>query len=186
MSPLLAHGGNCGLESAAALANGLYRELNLHHNCKPDKKTLEAVFNTYQTSRLPRTKKLFTVVHRMTRLYTSDSLPKRLITRFIVPFILDDAKAATAMMRGAVKLDFLPIPPHPPATVGFDDEIVQQEEKCITPTGSFQQCAKSILGTMVKSWALIVLAVFIQSVVVRLSQPVENGHSPTLAIASQN
>ena len=163
MSPLLAHGGNCGVESATALANGLVQEINLHHGHKPDKAALRSVFDIYQASRKARVKKVYEAVHRMTRLHTSDSLFKRIFTRLLLPYIFDDAKAATAMMKGAVKVEFLPVLPHCRGTIGFDDEIALGTDEKKAAGSGLQRFPISSFGYIVTSGILFATAVCLRS-----------------------
>lgn len=67
-------------------------------------------------------KKVHVFVHLMTRLQTWDSFPKKILALYVLPWIIDDAKAVSDIARAAVKLDFVPTPLHPKGTILFDDE----------------------------------------------------------------
>jgi hypothetical protein len=121
----LAFGGNSALESTAALINGLNRELKARPNQKMSKETISRIFEEYQELRRPRMKKVLNLAYQMTRLQAWDGRFMKFIQRYIVPLMGDDRVADhfADLVKGGVKLDYVPLQNPPSGTVPWDDEL---------------------------------------------------------------
>lgn len=109
MSPVGAHGGNCAIESAAALANSIYTEA-LPTGCKDlDNHVLEHAFHRYQESRLSRAHLFHNTAHFLTRIGSRDGLWKSLLAQYVLPR-LDISKPLCALIENAERVDFFPEP----------------------------------------------------------------------------
>ena len=109
MSPVGAHGGNCAIESAAALANSLQQRL---HNCRPfglGDDSIREVLDEYQQRRQPRARQFHDKVHLMTRIGSWDSWWKWLMARFALPWF-DDAESLRGLIGRAEKVNFIAEP----------------------------------------------------------------------------
>ena len=151
MSPVLAHGGNCGLESAAALVNALKARLDQNDDRNLSREDLAAVFREYQSSRYPRVKQLYDLVHKVTRIQTTDGILKRFLVRWVLPVFKSDAMAASAFIRQTVRLNFLPMPERPAGSIGFDDERTPEgvaptltEKKSMVEIGALLRTGRGI------------------------------------------
>lgn len=125
MSPIGAHGGNCAIESVAALANSLNRHLRLCSDTSANSKTIQSIFETYQRTREARVRKFAGSVHLMTRLVTWDGYTKKFVARYVLPW-LNEVTFVGKLIKDAVKVDFLPIPSR---SKGFFDQTSDEGKR---------------------------------------------------------
>ncbi|KAF6218597.1 hypothetical protein HO133_005948 [Letharia lupina] len=125
MSPIGAHGGNCAIESVAALANSLDRHLRLCSDTSANSKTIQSIFETYQRTREARVRKFAGSVHLMTRLVTWDGYTKKFVARYVLPW-LNEVTFVGKLIKDAVKVDFLPIPSR---SKGFFDQTSDEGKR---------------------------------------------------------
>lgn len=118
MSPVGAHGGNCAIESVAALANSLECHLKTCSDRSANSETIHSIFERYQKTREARVRKFAGAVHFMTRLGTWDDYLKKLVGRYVLPW-LNDITIVSKLVKDAVRVDFLPIPSR---SKGFSDQ----------------------------------------------------------------
>lgn len=78
--------------------------------------------------RKPRMKKVLNLAYQMTRLQAWDGRLMKFIQRYIVPLVGDDRVADhfADLVKGGVKLDYVPLHNPPPGTVEWDDELPQK------------------------------------------------------------
>ena len=124
MTPVGAHGGNCAIESVAALANSLERHLHQRSGQGVNNETIQAIFQTYQKTREARVRKIAGTVYSMTRLATWDDHIKKFVGRYVLPW-LNDVTLVSRLVKEAVRVDFLPIPSR---AKGFSDQIDKEEQ----------------------------------------------------------
>ncbi|KAH8704707.1 FAD binding domain-containing protein [Talaromyces proteolyticus] len=120
----LAFGGNSALESTAALVNKLNRELKANPNQKMSKETLSRIFEEYQELRKPRMKKVLNLAYQLTRLQAWDGWFMKFVQRFVIPWVGDERVADhfADLVKGGIKLDYVPLPNQPLGTVAWDDD----------------------------------------------------------------
>lgn len=128
LSPVGAHGGNCGVESAAVLANHLDQYLKSKDG-NLTSEDVHSIFKEYQDYRKPRVQMIYNSVHSMTRLGTLDTYMKTFLARCVVPW-KDDAAAVSALIKNAPKVEFIPVPK---GSKGFADS----ELGCTIPNPMF-------------------------------------------------
>lgn len=124
MTPVAAHGGNCAIESVAALANSLEHHLHLRSDQGVDSETIQSIFQTYQKTREARVRKIAGTVYFLTRLATWDDHVKKFLGRYVLPWF-NDVTLVSKLVKEAVKVDFLPIPSR---AKGFSDQIDKEEQ----------------------------------------------------------
>ena len=108
MTPVGAHGGNCGIESAAGLANALHKQL--HPDRRPiDDATIQQAFAAYQQKREPRVRNFYGRVYKATRLLSYDNWLLWFVARYIMPR-MNNNKMLTGLFEDAVSVDALPQP----------------------------------------------------------------------------
>ncbi|KAL8818503.1 MAG: hypothetical protein Q9191_007927, partial [Dirinaria sp. TL-2023a] len=124
MTPALALGGSCTIESVAVLVNELKKECNRQAHSKLSGATITEVFNRYQNKRVQRTNMIYKVTYNAVRVHSRDGFLRNLRGLFIALFVGRRAAADrfSAVVRGASKIDFVPIPARSKGTIGFDDE----------------------------------------------------------------
>lgn len=125
MTPNFAFGGNCALEGVAALANALNKALKNSSDGRLSQSAISAMFEEYQESQKPRVKKIFNMCYYVTRMQAWDGVIMRFIARYVVPWLGDELVAdhTSTIVKGGVKLDYLPVPERPRGTCAWDDEI---------------------------------------------------------------
>lgn len=89
-------------------------------------KTVSAVFEEYQELRKPRMKKVLNLAYQLTRLQAWDGPLMKLTQRYVIPWVGDERVADhfAGIVKGGVKLDFVPTPDHRPGSWEWDDERV--------------------------------------------------------------
>ncbi|KAF2136597.1 uncharacterized protein K452DRAFT_237200 [Aplosporella prunicola CBS 121167] len=126
-SVMLAFGGNAALESAAALANCLHREVLAHRGCKVGPEAITNLFEEYQAQRFPRAQRIHRLAHRVMRLQSWETPLLRAAQRFVIPLVGEAwaLNVFAALVAGGGRLNFVPVPEHEKGNVPFDDEIVR-------------------------------------------------------------
>ncbi len=99
------------MERMAALANLLYREVKSHPEGKPNKETLNVIFQEYQERQIPRTQKIMEFANLITRVQAWDGFWMKLMALWVVPFQSDKklGRDLGNIIKGGVKLDFVPM-----------------------------------------------------------------------------
>ena len=117
------------MESMALLANLLNREIQAHPDGKPPKDTLDALFQEYQEKRIPRTRKIMKFANSITRLQAWDGLWMKLIALWVVPFQSEKSLGQDLgdIIKGGVKLDFVPMKAYKEKNIMWDDETQPQK-----------------------------------------------------------
>jgi hypothetical protein len=129
MTPNLAFGANNALESVAALANALNRTLS-SSTTLPTTETLSALFSSYQNQRFARAKAHHDLTGFYTRLAAWDGFGMKFASRYL-PLITGDKVVVDGfakLVRGGVKLDYVPLKEKKEGTVKFLDEVEGGEE----------------------------------------------------------
>ena len=118
------------MESMAALTNLLNREVKSHPEGKPNKETLEALFQEYQERQIPRTQKIMKFANLITRVQAWDGFWMKLMALWIVPFQSDKKLGQDLgdIIKGGVKLDFVPIREYKEKNILWDDEKRPEQE----------------------------------------------------------
>ena len=88
-----------------------------------DQPTISRIFEEYQEMRKPRMKSVLNLAYQLTRLQAWDGVLMTMIQRFVIPWVGDDRVADyfATLVKGGVRLDYVPLPPHIKGTVEFDD-----------------------------------------------------------------
>jgi 2-polyprenyl-6-methoxyphenol hydroxylase-like FAD-dependent oxidoreductase len=123
MTPTLAFGANTALESVAALANNL-NQIVSHASEKPSTETLEDIFTAYKTQRYSRAKRMSDITGRYTRLGAWDGMGAKFSTQYMVKILGRNLVLYMMglLIKGAVKLDYIPTKERKAGTVQWDDE----------------------------------------------------------------
>lgn len=109
MSPVGAHGGNCGIESAAALAHFLYEQIS-HGECHNiNERRLERGLRKYYEMQIDRARLFCRTVHFATRLSPRDGLRKSLLASYLLPR-MDMTQSLCTLLENAERFNFLPEP----------------------------------------------------------------------------
>lgn len=108
MTPDIGVGGNGAIESAAALANNIYRILS-QTNGKPSLQAIRSGLEKYQEDRWPRIKPMVSAANKVSRVNTYATIFDWFQLRWIVPW-LGDAVPGVAGTIGAERLGYLPVP----------------------------------------------------------------------------
>ena len=118
------------MESMAALTNLLNREVTSHPEGKPNKETLDAIFQEYQERQIPRTQKIMKFANLITRVQAWDGFWMKLMALWVVPYQSDKKLGQDLgdIIKGGVKLDFVPIREYKEKNVLWDDEEQPKEE----------------------------------------------------------
>lgn len=142
----MALGGSCTIESVAVLVNELRREINASPFKKPGKAAINNLFSRYQSKREKRAKMIYNVTHEATRVQARDGLSRTLHAMFIAPFVSSQtiADRFALLVRGAAKLDFIPVPARPKGTVDFADERSTEQVLTLSEPSSKPPSATSI------------------------------------------
>lgn len=145
MSPVGAYGGNCAIESVAALANCLNHHLRLCSDTSANNDSIQSIFKTYQRTREARVRKIASSVHLMTRLGTWDGYTMKFIARYILPW-LNEVKLVNGLVKDAVKVDFLPLPKRSKGFFDQTGETEQAMQKSTKPAPSWTLILYAFLG----------------------------------------
>lgn len=126
MTPTLALGGSCTLESVTVLVNELKRGLDACPGAKPSKGDIRQIFCQYHQLRESRVRMVFNVTHAGIRMQTQDSHIRRLRAKLLAPWMGDNVLTDkySALIPGAAKFSFLPAPERPRGIIGSDNEKV--------------------------------------------------------------
>lgn len=111
-------------------------------------KTISAVFEEYQELRKPRMKKVLNLAYQLTRLQAWDGFIMKLIQRYVIPWI-GDARVAdhfAEIVKGGIKLDFVPLPDHRTGTWEWDDErLAEKSDMVVAEKKGFRQMPSILL-----------------------------------------
>lgn len=112
------------MESIALLTNLLNREIKARPETKPSKDTLDALFQEYQEKQIPRTRKIMKFANLITRVQAWDGFWMKLMALWVVPFQSEKklGQDLADIIKGGVKLDFVPIGKYKDKKVLWDDE----------------------------------------------------------------
>lgn len=111
MTPNLGQGGNCAIESAAALANQLHKLVNEHQNYRPTTDELSTYLRAYQKSHQDRINVINFVSGIVTRLQARDGFMHKLMSKYVYKVVDDNGfNLNSDMLVAAAKIDYLPLP----------------------------------------------------------------------------
>ena len=140
------------MESIALLLNLLNREIQAHPEAKPSKDALDMLFQEYQRKQIPRTRKIMKFANSITRVQAWDGFWMKLMALWVVPFQSEKKLGLDLadIIKGGVKLDFVPMGEYKEKNVLWDDEA--QPEK-VAPAERIWSLSKQaqvpILGLLV-------------------------------------
>lgn len=119
------------MESIALLTNLLNREIQARPKAKPSKDTLGALFQEYQETQIPRTRKIMKFANSITRVQAWDGFWMKLMALWVVPFQSEKklGQDLAEIIKGGVKLDFVPIGEYKEKNVLWDDEAQPEKVK---------------------------------------------------------
>lgn len=118
------------MESMVALTNLPNREVKSHPDGKPSKETFDAIFQEYQEGQIPRMQKITNVANLIACVQAWDSLWMKLMALWVVP-VQSDRKLGQDpgdIIKGGVKLDFVPIREYKEKNVLWDGTQQPREE----------------------------------------------------------
>lgn len=130
--------------------NVLEEYLRLQAGTPTTDTAITSIFEQYQKLREPRVQKLYNSVRMMTRLGTWDTYVMKFIARIILPWI-DDAAAVSSLIRGASKVNFVPVPHR---SKGFTDDCTHRgptEKRIHSRTKQQAMGMYAILGSIAYS-----------------------------------
>ncbi|KAH8645851.1 putative FAD-dependent monooxygenase [Tricladium varicosporioides] len=124
MTPNIGLGGNSSMESVVVLANALNKAVKTDPKRKPGKAAIEALLAEYQAERYPRMKKVIEFSGLATKIQAWDNIFYKAVSR-IMPYLPDTAFAneCAKIIKGAPKLDYVPLPEDAKGLVEWDDEV---------------------------------------------------------------
>ncbi|KAL9003537.1 MAG: hypothetical protein Q9188_003595 [Gyalolechia gomerana] len=111
ITPILALGGNSGMESVVVLTNLLHANLSAADFISPSRHTLNCLFQRYQDQRLPRMKHIMEFSRLITRTQAWDNWILKMVSIWVLPY-LPQRKLANDLeeiIRKAPMLDFVPL-----------------------------------------------------------------------------
>ncbi|KAL5362265.1 FAD/NAD(P)-binding domain-containing protein [Aspergillus floccosus] len=110
MAPNTGQGANCAIEDAASLANLLHEFLIVDQIGKPSTEQLDERLRQYTAERRGRVGKIYSIARTVVRLHARDTFYLRFFGRYVLPYSGDmPARAASKAIKGAPKLDFIPV-----------------------------------------------------------------------------
>lgn len=111
------------MESVVALTNLLQKALSSSSQEQPDYDTIQLLLAAYQKERQERMRKIIDFSGLATKLQAWETPLYKIVSR-MVPYLPDDtfAKQASALFKGAPKLDFIPVPGSIKGTMQWDDD----------------------------------------------------------------
>lgn len=117
------------MESIALLTNLLNREMQARPEVKPSKDRLDALCQEYQEKQIPRTRKIMKFANLITRVQAWDGFWMKMMALWVVPFQSEKKLGhdLAEIIKGGVKLDFVPIGEYKEKKILWDDEA--QPEK---------------------------------------------------------
>ncbi|KAL4955526.1 hypothetical protein BDW69DRAFT_204441 [Aspergillus filifer] len=135
MTVNMGQGANCAIEDAAVLATLLGQLVKAETTeSAPSSDDINSVLDEFRELRYARSKAIFGQTMSGVRLYTRDSLMKRIIGRYITPRKLEHmANATSTLMADGPVIGFLPLPPR--STTGWEEyssERKQEQQKLWT------------------------------------------------------
>ncbi|KID93459.1 FAD binding domain protein, partial [Metarhizium majus ARSEF 297] len=126
LTPNLALGGMCAIKSAASLVNLVRANLTSSPrglSSHPSQQELSTVFQAYRDQRISRVAQIFRISALTTREQAWDNLLYKAFSKYILPH-MSDARVASVVsdvVKGAVKLDFVPLRNRFEGTVQWED-----------------------------------------------------------------
>lgn len=116
----------CAIESAASLVNHVRAKLissPLGLSSHPSQQELAPVFQAYRDERISRVSQIFRLSSIMTREQAWDNLFYKGVAKYVFPYMSDATVASvfSGVVKGAVKLDFVPLSNKFEGTVPWED-----------------------------------------------------------------
>jgi hypothetical protein len=147
MTPNIGLGGNTAMESVVVLANLLNQTIKESPQGKPNAAALHRMLNEYQRLRLIRAKQFIEISGLVTKMQAWENGWYKFMTR-IVPFLPDTtfANHLSNLLRGAPKLDFIPVPGNPQGTVKWDDDVFEAKQREAKSGSAFGRAVRNILS----------------------------------------
>ncbi|KAL8790239.1 MAG: hypothetical protein Q9195_006462 [Heterodermia aff. obscurata] len=162
MTPTMALGGSCTVESVAVIVNELRREIRASPSRKLDSAAIDNLFNRYQSKREKRAKMIYNVTHEATRVQARDGLSRTLHAIFVAPFVSSQtiADRFALLVKGAARFDFIPVPARPKGTVEFADERSTERVVATSKPSGHQRSTTSVRARiqLVIQWYLSTFA----------------------------
>ena len=140
------------MESIALLTNLLNREIQAHPEAKPSKDALDMLFREYQGKQIPRTRKIMKFANSITRVQAWDGFWMKLMALWVVPFQSEKKLGLDLadIIKGGVKLDFVPMGEYKEKKVLWDDEAQPKKIEAAERIWSLSKQAQvPILGLLV-------------------------------------
>ncbi|KAF2810454.1 FAD/NAD(P)-binding domain-containing protein [Mytilinidion resinicola] len=124
MTPNLAFGANSAMESVAALSNGLNRALKNQSDSTLSREQISMVFQDYQEKRMGRVTKVHDFTGGFTRVSAWDGLLNKFMALWVLPIASHEfvGDKFSRLIRGGVKLDYVPYKESRSGSVHWDDE----------------------------------------------------------------
>ncbi|KAL4960352.1 FAD-dependent oxidoreductase [Aspergillus stella-maris] len=132
MTVNMGQGANCAIEDAAALATLLDRLVKSETTkSTPNGDEINSVLDAFRRQRYARSKAIFGQTMFGVRLYTRDSLMKRIMGRYVMPRKLEHmADATSTLMADGPVIGFLPPPPRTtPGWKDYSSEIKHKQQE---------------------------------------------------------
>ncbi|KAK8102443.1 hypothetical protein PG984_015589 [Apiospora sp. TS-2023a] len=150
VTPNIALGGMCAIESAASLVNHVRAKLHaspLGLSSHPSTQELSGLFQAYRDQRAPRVLQIFRLSALMTREQAWHNPLYKAVARFVVPHMSDATVGSvfSDAVKGAVKLEFLPLQTKFAGTVDWVDD----SGKSMTTTKSWGLMAAIVLAFLI-------------------------------------
>jgi FAD dependent monooxygenase len=114
VTPVLALGASCAMESAAALANSLHDLTSGNHIQKPSDAQLHSVLHAYSDARMSRVKKIVRLDAFAARLVISHRTMSKIVSRYLLPHFMGlVADLLSDIVVGGVLLNYERSPKRP-------------------------------------------------------------------------
>ncbi|KAL4885604.1 hypothetical protein BJY04DRAFT_205340 [Aspergillus karnatakaensis] len=123
MTPNLGQGGNCAIESAAALVNSIHNLLQASSDAKISTKEIHSHLQAWQAKQQARVRYNCKDSYNLTRLEALSTLKDRVFSLYLLPY-LDKylPNPVSKLAVGARRIEYLPLPERSlTGTVPFDD-----------------------------------------------------------------
>jgi FAD dependent monooxygenase len=149
MTPNVGLGGNSALESIVVLTNLLHKAIKEHPRGKPDKATLQGILTQYQKNQQVRMRQIIDFSSLATKIQAWENIWYKILSR-VMPFLPDNtfAKQASALLKAAPKLDFVPVPGNVKGTVMWDDEAWDVGNRAGRSKSFIEKGAQSLFSWM--------------------------------------
>lgn len=112
------------MEDVAGFANSLHKALKNSSTGALSQSAISAMFQEYQDTQKARIEKISATCYYVTRMQAWDNGLLRFVSQYMAPLLGDEPVAAytATMVKGGVKLNYLPVPESTLATCAWDDE----------------------------------------------------------------